>query len=90
MVGTPKNMVFSGAAPRTAASSKRSNTVAEAPAARVPNNPAHRPWTWKSGKQSTRRSSGVQSHAVNSAEAPARSEAWVWTAPFGLPVVPEV
>ena len=39
MVGTPKNMVLSGAARRIAASSKRSKTTADAPAARVPNKP---------------------------------------------------
>ena len=90
MVGTPKNMVLAGAAPRTAASSKRSNTTADAPAASVPNRPAHSPCTWKSGRHRTRRSSGSQSQAVSSDETPARSEAWVCTAPFGLPVVPDV
>ena len=90
MVGTPKNMVLAGAARRTAASSKRSNTTAEAPAVRVPNSPAQRPCTWKSGRQRTRRSSGVHSQAVSSDETPASSEACVCTAPFGLPVVPDV
>ena len=90
MVGTPKKRVPFGAARRIASSSKRSNTTAEAPAVSVPNKPAQRPCTWKSGRQSTRRSSAVQSHAVRSAETPARREACVCTAPFGLPVVPDV
>ncbi len=90
MVGTPKNKVLVGAARRIASSSKRSNTRAEAPAASVPNSPAQRPCTWKSGRQSTRRSSAVQSQAASSDETPATREPWVCTAPFGRPVVPDV
>ena len=37
-----------------------------------------------------RRSSGCQSQAMRSACTPASSERWVWTAPLGSPVVPEV
>ena len=90
MVGTPKNMVLPGAAPRTADSSKRSNTTADAPAASVPNRPAHSPCTWKRGRHRTRRSAGPHAHAESTDEIPARSEACVWTAPLGFPVVPDV
>ena len=37
-----------------------------------------------------RRSAGSQAHAASSDEMPARSEAWVCTAPLGFPVVPDV
>ncbi len=84
MVGTPKNMVFVAAASTTACSSKRSRIVAEAPAARVPNSPAHRPWTWKSGRARIRRSSGCHSQAATTVRTPASRVAWVWTAPLGF------
>ena len=51
---------------------------------RVPNSPAQRPCTWKSGKHSTRRSSAVQSQAVSSAETPASSERMGVHRPFRL------
>ena len=59
MVGTPKNIVLSGAAPRIAGTSKRSRSTADAPAASVPNKPAQRPCTWKSGRHRMRRSVGL-------------------------------
>ncbi len=90
MVGTPKNMVLSGAAARIAGSSKRSKTTADAPAASVPNKPAQRPCTWKSGRHRMSRSVGSQAQAWSTDEVPARRDAWVWTAPFGFPVVPDV
>ena len=73
------------AAPRpgSTATSKRSKTRAEAPAASVPNSPAHSPCTWKSGSARISRSSGCQPQATRSACAPANSERWVWTAPLG-------
>ena len=83
-------MVLSGAAPRIAGSSKRSKSTAEAPAASVPNKPAQRPCTWKSGRHRMSRSVRSQPQAVSTDEVPARREACVWTAPLGLPVVPDV
>ena len=73
-----------------ASGSKRSKTVAEPPAANAPKSPAHNPCTWKSGSARISRSSGCQSQARRSASTPANSERWVWTAPLGSPVVPEV
>ena len=90
MVGTPKNMLHAGAEARTADSSKWSNTAADAPAVNAPNSPAHSPCTWNSGRQRSRRSAGSHSQAPTREVTPASSEAWVWTAPLGAPVVPDV
>src|SRR5271165_4275663 len=92
MVGTPKNSDarWSDAASSTEVASKRGRRTADAPAASVPSNPTHRPWTWHNGRAWTSRSSGSHRQAAWSERAPATTLAWDSTAPLGTPVVPEV
>ena len=89
MVGTPKNMV--SPPPRRARSGvKRSTTTAEAPAARVPKRPAPGRAHGAAGGQGSSRRWPGQPQASRIACTPASSDPWVWTAPLGRPVVPEV
>ena len=69
---------------------ERPRKTAEAPALRVPNRAAHRPWPWKRGSVCTSRSSGVHPQASRKDSVFASRFAWVSTAPLGAPVVPDV
>ena len=92
MVGTPKNIDAPGdrAASATAVGSKAGSRRADAPANSVPYTPTHRPWAWKTGRQWTSRSSGVQRQAILTASVAANRFRWLSTAPLGAPVVPDV
>src|SRR5271165_3036759 len=91
IVGTPKKSEDpEPASASTTPASKCSSRTTDDPVPRAPNSPAHRPWTWKSGRASTRRSVGFHRQASRRDSTPAARLAWVRTAPLGDPVVPEV
>ena len=65
MVGHAEEHGAGAARPRGPPPRRSGRTpTADAPAVRVPNSPAHRPCTWKSGSARTSRSSGSHSQAV--------------------------
>ena len=93
IVGTPSKMVTWSRPIRSsaAAPSKRGSSVRHAPDSTDAFSPHVCPKTWNSGSPPITTSSGVASSRVRAeVRAFVRRLAWVSSAPFGEPVVPEV
>ena len=74
----------------TAMASKPPGASQQAPTASGVSVTLAMPWTWLSGRTRTIRSSGDHPHAATIPSICAARLPWVWTTPFGRPVVPLV
>ena len=93
MVGTPSKIVTASRWMMSSAlaPSNLGSSVSVPAAATVAFSPQVSPKTWNSGRQPITTSSGLFSSRVRAVSSALRVRpAWVSSAPFGLPVVPEV
>ena len=92
MVGTPKNMVVAplAAEPRTGILREPVEQGHRGAGRERAEEPGHETMHVEQGRVRMSRSSGLQPQADSTEDTPATSDPWVWTAPFGFPVVPEV
>ncbi len=93
IVGTPSKTVTLSRpmTSRAFVASKRGTSVRQAPLSTAALSPQVRPKQWKSGRQPITTSSSLSSTRVSALTAAlVIMLAWVSSAPFGWPVVPEV